>query len=173
MSIIKELKTNKDKALLRTEEEIDSLFSEIKAKNVSVDKDLDLTIRMTLQKVKLQKYYASKLKEYEIKIVASPKDNKTQKTPEDKTVQTKIVKNSSKTPKKKSKKKKKLIKEVELLQSVPIKAQPKCIVLFDTLAKIDCLVKYLKANKINYNIYKPYSFLDKSIIYESKKDIFI
>lgn len=151
MSIIKELKTNKDKALLRTEEEIDSLFSEIKAKNVPVDKDLDLTIRMTLQKVKLQKYYTSKLKEYEIKIVASPKDNKTQKTPEDKTVQTKIVKNSSKTPKKKSKKKKKLIKEVELLQSVPIKAQPKRIVLFDTLAKIDCLVKYLKANKDDNN----------------------
>ena len=94
MSIIKELKTNKDKALLRTEEEIDSLFSEIKTKNISVDKDLDLTIRMALQKVKLQKYYVSKLKEYEIKIVPSPKNNNTQKPPENNTVQTKIINNT-------------------------------------------------------------------------------
>ena len=153
MSIIKELKTNNDKALLRTEEEIDSLFSEIKTKNLSVDKDLDLTIRMALKKVKLQKYYASKLKEYEIKIVAPPIDSNTQKSPKDKTVQTKIINNSSKTPKKKSKKKKKLIKEVELFQSEPIKAQPKPkrIVLFDTLEKIDGLVKYLKLNKEDNN----------------------
>ena len=73
----------------------------------------------------------------------SPKDNKTQKTPEDKTVQTKIVKNSSKTPKKKSKKNKKLIKEMELLESEPIKVQPKRIVLFDTLEIIDCLITLL------------------------------
>lgn len=48
----------------QTKEEIDELFSELKVQGQVIDDKLDFTIRMAIQKVKLQLYYEEKLVEY-------------------------------------------------------------------------------------------------------------
>lgn len=48
----------------QTKEEIDELFSEMKAQGLVIDNNLDYTIRIAIQKVKLQLYYEEKLVEY-------------------------------------------------------------------------------------------------------------
>ena len=83
---------------LRTKEEIDELFSELKALGQVIDNKLDFTIRMAIQKVKLQQYYEEMLVEYRSL-------TKTNESPESTIIKpTKVIKN---TAGKKTKKKKK------------------------------------------------------------------
>ena len=56
---------------LRTREEIDELFTEIKAQGQVIDNEMDYAIRMAIQKVKLQLYYEEKLVEYKSLVKAT------------------------------------------------------------------------------------------------------
>ncbi len=83
---------------LRTKEEIDELFSEMKALGQVIDNKLDFTIRMAIQKVKLQQYYEEMLVEYRSLTKTNESIESTIIKP------TKVIKN---TAGKKTKKKKK------------------------------------------------------------------
>lgn len=83
---------------LRTKEEIDELFSELKALGQVIDNKLDFTIRMAIQKVKLQQYYEEMLVEYRslAKTTDSPESSITKPTKAMKTKAGKKVKKKKK-----------------------------------------------------------------------------
>lgn len=152
MGVLERLKMKGETSSLKTTEEVDELFDELKLKHRPIDKELDLKIRMSMQKLKLQKYYESKLKEGNIKIAAtSPKANANQNNSINKIASTYFA-NQEKAVKKKKKKKHKLVPEVSLTPAKPAKpiTQPKQS-LFNNLRKIDILIKFVKENKDDFN----------------------
>lgn len=152
MGVLDRLKKKDEASSLKTTEEVDELFDELKSKHRTIDKELDLTIRMSMQKLKLQKYYESKLKENDIKVgVTSSKANANQNKSINKIASTYFA-NQEKAQKKKKKKKHKLVPEVSLTPAKPAKpiTQPKQS-LFNNLRKIDILIKFVKENKDDFN----------------------
>ena len=63
-SLFQSLQIKDGRIVLRNEEDIDMLFLEFEKRRHPIANNLDTIIRMSIQKLKLQKYYASKLKDY-------------------------------------------------------------------------------------------------------------
>lgn len=101
MGLIQDLKTNIGVFCLRTKEEVDMLFVEIRERGQTIDKQLDYAIRMALRKVKLQLYYEEKLAEYKPLSETSKRSESVNIAP------TKAIKTESKKKAKKHTKKKK------------------------------------------------------------------
>lgn len=148
ISLLETIRNNNGRVVLNSEDIIDRLFSELEAKNASVNQDLDLKIRMAIQKVKLQKYYVSKLEEYKkSKILTTPKIT--------------IPSESKHTKKSKKKKENNKEKEVIIAEKKEIKEEDKiergakCLnrlssiltKLFYSSNSIDFIVEYFKKNR--------------------------
>lgn len=152
MGVLDRLNKKDGTSSLRTIKEVDELFDELKSKNRSIDKELDLTIRMSMQKLKLQKYYESKLKEGNIKIAATSSKTVSNQNASINKIASTYFANQEKAVKKKKRKKHKLVPEVSLIQAKPARpvTQPKQT-LFNDLKKIDVLIKFVKENKDDFN----------------------
>ena len=70
MLLLERLRNNSTSFHIRTKEEIDILFAEMEEIGQLVDSQLDFLLRMSIQKVKLQLYYVSKLEEYRRKTIS-------------------------------------------------------------------------------------------------------
>ena len=100
--ILEKILNPKEDFYIHSEEEIDMLFDELRSSKLEIRSNHDYAIRLAIKKVKLQKYYESKLREYRGKgLNESTKKNE--------------VKQESMLPKKDepSKRKRKRIKKIE------------------------------------------------------------
>jgi len=71
-NLFESLQIKDGRIVLRNEEDIDMLFQELEKRRHSIANNLDTIIRMSIQKLKLQKYYAAKLKDYRKWLVETP-----------------------------------------------------------------------------------------------------
>lgn len=132
---------------LRTIEEIDAFFSQLEAQRKPVGPELDLDIRMSLQKVKLQMYYDAKLKEYRRKFPYE----KPRVVTEPKTTIPPVTKKLSKREKRKKKIEEKIERELALKRAQQAKALIEDSVRFNNYRQIDAIVNYFKADNSDLN----------------------
>ena len=71
-NLFESLQIKDGRIVLRSEEDIDMLFLEFEKRRLPIANNLDTIIRMSIQKLKLQKYYAAKLKDYRKWLVETP-----------------------------------------------------------------------------------------------------
>lgn len=132
--------------VLRTIEDIDTFFHEMEAQRRPIGKELDLDIRMSLKKVKLQLYYDAKLKEYRKKY-PMPSNGITEPKPRI----TKNIKEEQKIPIVAKQEKKKKKKEEKQIRSIDPNAVRLSYITVRTPADVDTIVAYFKANEKDLN----------------------
>ena len=135
------------KYILRTTEEIDAFFNQLEAQRKLISPELDLDIRMSLQKVKLQLYYDAKFKEYRKKFPYE----KPMEITETKTTVSSVTKKLSKKEKRKKKIEEKIERELAFKRSQNAKAQIEDSVRFNNFRQIDAIVNYFKADNSDLN----------------------
>lgn len=142
-NILKQIRKVDGGIVLRNEKEIDKLFSELEEQKLSIDNGLDFAIRMAMKKIKLQKYYELKLKEFQSKVpqrIAKPSDTNTNKGNESK----KLSKAEKKKLKAENKQREILRKKYEIALS-------KSLTYFYTFKTIDILINFLKENRNEFD----------------------
>lgn len=144
VKILKLFQNGEENIVIYSEDEIDQLFNELNAQNLTVDNKLDFVIRMAIRKVKLQLYYEVKLNENRKQLKKSNNGA--------------II--FAATISKKKKKRKKLSREERTEKSERIKQkienqqidiEEHLSKLFYTIETIDYVIDFLKYNKKVYD----------------------
>lgn len=141
--------------VLRSEEDIDMLFQEMEKRRRPIGNNLDTIIRMSIQKLKLQKYYVAKLKVY-------------RKWLADSTALKASITNIgiiSKAQKKKlTKAERRIIREEErkIVKEKVKKALSAPLYYFYTFKTVDSVVTYLKEHREEFDVVLE-SWIRKSI----------
>ena len=143
VKILKLFQNGEDNIVIHSEDEINQLFNDLNAQNLTVDNKLDIAIRMAIRKVKLQKYYNEKLKENREQIkkhnagavifaaTINKKKNKKKLSKEERVEKSEIIKQTVDIQRKK-------------IEDVLSK-------LFYTSNTIDHIIDFLKRNKKEYD----------------------
>lgn len=132
---------------MKSIEDIDAFFHELEEQKKPIGKELDLDIRMSLQKVKLQIYYDSKLKEYRKKHPDIPLQKIEDKIPLAPTISSGV----SKKKKKLSRVEKRLKKDELIVQKKISEIKKEESVRFNNFRQIDLLVNFFKSNNGDLN----------------------
>lgn len=143
-SILKKIQKDNGKLFLQSKDEIDQLFNELNAQNLTVDNKLDFVIRMAIRKVKLQLYYEVKLNENRKQIKKSNNGA--------------IIFAATISKKKKKRKKLSWEERAEKSERIKQKIENQQMVIEENLSKlfytvetIDYVIDFLKHNKNVYD----------------------
>lgn len=139
-NLFQSLQIKDGRIVLRSEEDIDMLFQEFEKRRLPIANNLDTIIRMSIQKLKLQKYYSAKLKDYRKWLVEAPA-HKASISNTGIISKTQIKKLSKAERKKLREEGRKLVREkIEKSLSAPL-------YYFYTFKTVDSVVNYLKEHR--------------------------
>lgn len=144
-NIYQSLPIKDGRIVLRSEEDIDMLFQEFEKRRRPIGNNLDTIIRMSIQKLRLQKYYSAKLKDYRKWLVDSnaPKASVPNKEIISKTQKKHLTKAERKRIREEERK---LVREkIKRSLSAPL-------YYFYTFKTIDSVVNYLKEHREEFDV---------------------
>jgi len=144
-NLFESLQIKDGRIVLRNEEDIDMLFQELEKRRHPIANNLDTIIRMSIQKLKLQKYYAAKLKDYRKWLVETPAPKASISNAG--TISKAQIKKLSKAERKRIREEKR-----KIVREKVNKVLSATLYYFYTFKTVDSVVNYLKEHREEFDV---------------------